>query len=251
MGQRRLSVLVADDDVVGLRFLAECMTTLDHDCTAVSDGPAALAAARATRFDLLLLDLNMPGLGGRALLRSLRADHDARSQRSDAVAMSADLSSGLARELRTDGFIDALRKPLSFAQLERLVDASAPAGPAAAVLPAHDPSPSGPLADLDDEAALRAVGSSDVLDGLRALFATELPGQLALIEHAQRLGDHAAVRDILHRLRSSCRFCGAVALHEAAMELDRSEPGANRERAWSQLQTRAATLIQRMAAGSH
>jgi PAS domain S-box-containing protein len=66
-------VLLADDNA-DMRDYVRHLLEPRHDVVAVSDGAAALAAARARRPDLLLSDVMMPGLDGFALLRAVRSD---------------------------------------------------------------------------------------------------------------------------------------------------------------------------------
>ncbi len=67
--QRRLRVLVADDDDDVRRLTGEMLGELGHFATLVADGHAALAALRAGQaFDLLLADYSMPGVNGLALI---------------------------------------------------------------------------------------------------------------------------------------------------------------------------------------
>lgn len=67
-------ILIADDDL-DIRELVEFkLVSLGHAVTVVSDGQAALAACRAERFDLAVLDVMMPGLSGLDAVATIRAD---------------------------------------------------------------------------------------------------------------------------------------------------------------------------------
>jgi class 3 adenylate cyclase/CheY-like chemotaxis protein len=66
--------LVAEDDPISLDVLRTRLVAHGYEVVAAGDGEAALAAARAHRPDLLLLDVMMPGLDGLEVCRRLRAD---------------------------------------------------------------------------------------------------------------------------------------------------------------------------------
>lgn len=67
-------VLIADDDA-DIRDLVEFkLTQSGHLVTAVEDGMAALRAAREQPFELVLLDIRMPGMSGLDVCRAVRAD---------------------------------------------------------------------------------------------------------------------------------------------------------------------------------
>ena len=67
-------ILVADDNPISLGFFADALAQLGSDVERACDGLGALAAAQRERFDLLLLDVNMPGLDGIGALRRIRAE---------------------------------------------------------------------------------------------------------------------------------------------------------------------------------
>lgn len=78
MGERlRLHVLVAEDEVLHQAVARRLLAAAGHECTVVADGQQLLDALALGRFDLLLLDLEMPVLDGLAALRrALARDPD-------------------------------------------------------------------------------------------------------------------------------------------------------------------------------
>jgi CheY-like chemotaxis protein len=205
-------VLLAEDDPVSARFLREALERLGARVLHAADGPKALDAATRSGFDLLLLDLGLPGLGGGEVLARLRADPGAASRAARALATSA--ARRPAAEVRAAGFEGLLLKPLRIADLEAALGM-----PARAVREASA-TESAPV--LDDDGALAALGSMDAVADLRRLLAAELPGQLAALRAA--IASHATgdAKAVLHRLHASTRFCGAAALAAASGALARA-----------------------------
>lgn len=69
----RTVVLV--DDAADVRVLLQLLLELEgYEVTATADGPAGLAAVRALQPDVVLLDVQLPGMDGTEVLRLLRAD---------------------------------------------------------------------------------------------------------------------------------------------------------------------------------
>lgn len=201
MDASRFRVLLAEDDPVSREFLTEAMRAAGADVTACGDGHAALRLARAQAWDLLVFDHHLPGRNGDAVLAALRADADAASHATPAIATSAARDSEMSTLLQA-GFVEVLPKPMP---VEVLRAALRRYGCHAETI-------------LDDREALRACGSAAAVARLRRLFAEqELP---RVQEELERLGDATeSLRPTLHRLQASCGFCGArpLALATAAL----------------------------------
>ncbi|EPL14469.1 response regulator transcription factor [Pseudomonas sp. CF161] len=86
--------------------------------TACDSGTQGLAAARAGHFDLVLLDIMLPGMDGLALLETLRSDQDLPVMLMSALGAEQDRISGFTR-----GADDYLPKPFSLAELDARADA--------------------------------------------------------------------------------------------------------------------------------
>lgn len=198
-------VLVADDDATSLCFLGDALRQLGARVALSVDGGSALAKARAEAFDLLLLDCRMPDTDAVSVLTRLRNDPDARSARSPAVASSAELGPSEQRALLAAGFHGVLLKPCTLKDLQNTLMLAVPDR-------SH-------LPVLDDGQALSASGTPVVVLALRGLFYQEL---VHIDQELDDLGkDPKALEARLHKLRSSCGFCGAVALSEHIVSLQR------------------------------
>jgi CheY-like chemotaxis protein len=73
-GSARARLLVADDNKVNRLLLCRSLELMGHDVASVDNGRSALEKLRAERYDLLLLDLEMPELDGFGLLEQRAAD---------------------------------------------------------------------------------------------------------------------------------------------------------------------------------
>jgi HPt (histidine-containing phosphotransfer) domain-containing protein len=108
--------------------------------------------------------------------------------------------------LRAAGFAEVLAKPIAVAALRAAL---------ARHLPAATVSDGG-VARTDRGQALRAVGGNRATaDALCELFLRELDDLPRELEQIMQCGDHAALRDRLHRLDASAGFCGAPAVVQA------------------------------------
>jgi CheY-like chemotaxis protein len=210
------TVLIADDDPVSLSFLQTATESLGCSALTVANGAQAVAVAVANKVELLLLDLNMPDMGGPVLLRTMRAC----GVLAPAIVTSAGFDDATAAALHAAGFADRLEKPASLETLGALLQrhlalnsgkqSSLPAGAPPAALPI-----------LDDASALAAIGGNiEAMRALRSLFSQELEA----LEHDLQSAtlDLRALSERLHRLRASSGFCGAAALAAAALRLQQA-----------------------------
>jgi DNA-binding response OmpR family regulator len=106
-------ILVVEDEPAVADAVAYALREAGYDVAEVGDGEAALEAARANSFDLMILDLLLPGTSGLDVCRSLRAEH------SDLpivmlTARDAELDRVVGLELGADDYVT---KPFSIAEL--------------------------------------------------------------------------------------------------------------------------------------
>jgi two-component system, OmpR family, response regulator len=114
-----MRVLVVEDDVRLAREIASALTEAGHDTVAVHNGEGALHKATVTPFDLIVLDIILPGMDGFDVLRHLRAQHlTSRVLMLTARGEVTDRVTGL--ELGAD---DYLPKPFSMRELVARVNA--------------------------------------------------------------------------------------------------------------------------------
>lgn len=106
-----LSILIAEDDIVSAQVIVGMLGGLGYSPTVVNTGPQAVEALRLGRFDVALLDINLPGLGGLEILE--RVD----TRGTWWVAMSASVQPELRARCRNAGFRDFLTKPLTVASI--------------------------------------------------------------------------------------------------------------------------------------
>ena len=102
-------VLVVDDEEVVRRSHLRVLTSVWCDVEAVNDGEQALAAMEAKHYDIVLLDLRMPGMDGMAVLKTMKE----RWPDSEVVVITGYPSFETAKEAVRLGAFDYLAKPLA------------------------------------------------------------------------------------------------------------------------------------------
>jgi CheY-like chemotaxis protein len=127
--KRRLRVLAVDDHEINRRTLALVLQPLDVELTTACDGHAALAALAAQVFDVVLMDVNMPGIDGNETTRRLRAS-DGPNAAIPVIGFSAGTEAAQVEACRAAGMTDWLAKPLEPRKLYDALEAAMRAAPA-------------------------------------------------------------------------------------------------------------------------
>ena len=119
MAGRSLSILVAEDNQVNQRVAAAALERMGHRPAFASDGVEALEKWSQGGFDLILMDVQMPGIDGFEATRRIRSRESRSTGRTPIIAMTARAMSGdreLCLEAGMDGYVS---KPVSLEALRR------------------------------------------------------------------------------------------------------------------------------------
>lgn len=204
-----LDILVVEDAEENRAVLRAFLAPAGHRLAEVEHGEAALRLLEERRFDVILMDIRLPGMSGVEASRRIRALPDEAAALTPIIAVTANVSSGDEVEYRAAGIDDILPKPLDPDHLAAMLARHAPArnsGAAAAPRLADSVAP-------------------DRLARLLDLFAATCREQRAALADA---GNSARVASIAHRLKGSAGTYGFTALSAAAAALeeaaDRGDP---------------------------
>ena len=123
--ERPVRILAAEDNPTNQRVLAALLGTLDVDLTIVDNGALAVEAWHTTGFDLILMDIQMPVMGGVEACRLIRAEEAARGAGPiPIIALSANAMSHQVDEYLRAGMNAHIAKPIDFAALCAAIEAA-------------------------------------------------------------------------------------------------------------------------------
>ena len=210
-------ILLAEDNGVNRKILAAILAAGGHRVTSVEDGHAALDLMLNELFDLILLDLNLPKIGGLDAARLYRFGLPD-SVRAPVLALTADASPERQAECSEAGLAACLTKPIAPEALLSAIDdalreTEAQFAPDGRQGPAHAPPPrSDAVVTPDSFDALARLGGEDFLRDLIAQFVEEGAQIAERMACAVEQGDLVAFRREAHALESSAGNVGAEAL---------------------------------------
>lgn len=108
---RALNVLHVDDDAMNLRVVEDILAAFGHNAVKASSGEEALALLANRIFDVVLMDIHMPGMGGIEAVERLRAS-EGPSRDTPVIALTADIVSRRPEEYLGLGFTAFVAKPI-------------------------------------------------------------------------------------------------------------------------------------------
>jgi CheY-like chemotaxis protein len=226
-------VLLAEDNVVNQRVAVGLLTRRGHRVTVVANGREAVDAAARVRFDIVLMDLQMPVMGGIEATRAIRdRERELSTGRLRIVAMTAHAMSGDRERCLAAGMDGYLSKPTESRTLFAEVEGSS--------MDVAVPSPV-------DEADLlkRLHGDKALAAEIVRLFTEECPRLLEAIRSALDRREVIAVQRAAHTLKGSASTASATGISEAAalLELLAGDGDTDAlEGAWLRLSTEVETL---------
>lgn len=182
--ERNLNVVAIDNDEVLLLMLKEMYAQEGIHCDTCTDAAELMEMIRRKEYNLLLTDLNMPGINGFELLELLRSSNVGNSQTIPVVVATASGSCD-AEELLERGFAGCLFKPFSISELLEISDKCA-------IKATQDGKP--------DFSALLSYGNEVVM--LEKLI-TETEKEMQAVRDAAMRNDLQELDALTHHLRSS------------------------------------------------
>jgi two-component system sensor histidine kinase/response regulator len=209
---RPVRVLLAEDNPVNQRVAVRLLTSRGHHVTLVDNGRSAVQAVERERFDVVLMDIQMPEMGGVEATTVIRArEAQQGSGHLRIVAMTAHALKGDRERYLAAGMDGYLAKPVDRLDLFEAVEQSL--APHAAVITPE-------VFDVDGTLA-RCSGDVGLLRELSELFFAHGPDHLANIRAAIAAGDCERIAAEAHSLRGSAGALGAARVAASAADLER------------------------------
>jgi|GEM_PF-3749634 len=223
-----LHVLVADDNILNQDLTVRMLKRAGHTADVVNDGTAALEALAGMAYDVVLVDMMMPGLSGLDVIRRFReAGGDVGE--TPFIVLTANATQEAADLAKDAGAAAYLTKPIQPKTLrttiERVVKQVQSSEPAVGAGAAGTP------AGVDGQPLIKEEVFAETLDligdaararGLLDRFCSDterLIGEIGVAIDEGRLGE---VRDLAHAIKGSAAYLGAVRMVAASEHLQRA-----------------------------
>jgi signal transduction histidine kinase/DNA-binding response OmpR family regulator len=225
----RFRVLLAEDNEVNQQVATKILEKAGHTVAIAGNGKEALALLDNEAFDVVLMDVQMPVMGGFEATARIREREKAGGTRVPIIAMTAHAMKGDREQCLKAGMDDYVSKPIRtqelFAAIGRRLGSRAKASP-------DDRGKARPDGAFDREEALaRFDGDQEILMSAVVGFLAESPKWLQEIRAAVKARDSGRIGKGAHSLRGAAMNVSAPHVARAAMVLEDMGQGDSVDRA--------------------
>jgi PAS domain S-box-containing protein len=239
-----LQILVAEDNAVNQELAVHLLERRGHKVTLAENGRQAITAIEKQKFDLVLMDLQMPEMGGIEATQAIREmEKSSGGRRLPIIAMTAHAMRGDREKCLAAGMDGYVSKPLDPRTFLETVEGMA-RGETATPIQAAEPKPGG---QLDGPALLnRFAGNRKLLKSLIRTFREDCPKMMATIRKALSARDKSALADAAHALKGSVGNFGPTAAFDTAKQIEMTARGGTLDgcrELYSKLEDEIASLL--------
>ena len=217
--RQHLQVLVAEDNLANLRLIANILDSLNTKVTTTTDGKKAIEITKKKKFDLILVDLQMPVMNGLDATKQIR-EYPNPNQQTPIIAISAYISKEDEKNLLASGINEFLIKPVDSKTLERIIAKWIDQKQTVAIAAKTNKQlEENKIIDFEQSVIL-AGGKRELAKEMISLFVQELPN------HQQELHTHFTAKDwqslaaILHKIHGACSFCAIPKLQRITSQFE-------------------------------
>jgi len=223
-----LHVLLAEDNAANQHLARRLLEKRGHAVTVVANGREAIDAVRCRRFDVVLMDVQMPEVDGYEATAAIRAGETPGGRRLPIIALTAHAISGDRQRCLQAGMDDYLSKPIRKEDLYDMIErwGAAPAAPQTD----HGPDPQTHATEPGDALQLAAVDLArlkglagddpDLIGEVAEIFLAESEDLMQAIRDSLAEGDAETLSKAAHSLKGSVANFGAEQAFEAARSVE-------------------------------
>ena len=217
-------VLLVEDNLVNSLLAETVLRNWGWQVTTAASGPTAIQLFEHRPFDLVLMDIQMPGMDGETAARALRTHPDPTRAATPIIALTARAQVGEAERLQAAGFDGYLAKPYREEQLLKTMHAVLAHTRLAGELshPQHAPQPLLSVIPVYNLSNVRQLVRQDetIVRRLAWAFIETTPAILAALDEALIKSDWESMGDAAHHLKSSLDGLGVDSLRYVIREVE-------------------------------
>jgi signal transduction histidine kinase/DNA-binding response OmpR family regulator len=215
---RSLRILLAEDNEVNQELAVTLLTKRGYSVVVAGDGREALSTLASGEFDLVLMDLQMPEMGGFEATAAIRAHEKTTGRHLPVIAMTAHAMKGDREKCLEAGMDDYVSKPIRIEDLVAAINRSILMSVGETI--PQPPLPIQPRMVNSEDLMVHMQGDMALLGRLVSLFLASAPKKLAAIRAAVEANDALSLAKLAHALKGSVGNFSAEAAVSAARRLE-------------------------------
>ncbi|WP_084591570.1 response regulator [Gilvimarinus agarilyticus] len=220
-------VLLVDDNDANLQLTTELLKDLNVAITQASCGEQAISLFTPGEFDLIFMDIQMPGMDGMETTQKIRQLEASHHKRTPVVALTAHSLTEHKTDLLIAGLDDCIRKPVTEAQLAQMLNRwtgltinqqrQIPLPPT----DTSEPEDSGSPVNISQCLAL-SNHKADLARDMLVMLIDSLETEQNAFNAAYEAEDYALLQEQIHKLYGSCCYTGVPHLRSITGLLDKA-----------------------------
>jgi two-component system sensor histidine kinase/response regulator len=218
--RRGLKILVAEDSPVNVKLVVRLLEKRGHTAVTVGNGKEALEAYEKDKFDVILMDIQMPGMDGFEATAAIREKEKTTGTHVPIVAMTAHAMKGDRDRCLEAGMDKYVSKPIRAGEMFETIESVVAGGKSghgiASVMKGR-----GDDVISWDEAVKQMEGDVDLLKEIAEMFLEESPVLMDRMRQAAAEGDCKKLERAAHTIKGSVGNFAAKSAFKAAQNLEK------------------------------
>ena len=204
MNNNTCKILVAEDNIMNQHLIKHLLKTWGFEFDLVFNGIQAVEALKKQKYDLILMDIQMPEMDGHSATKVIRNELKSNVP---IIAMTAHAMAGERQKCINNGMNDYISKPIQEEALYNFIMKYAPGTDETQTAPA----PKGKVIDLKYIESF-SEGNEELKDQMIREFVKRVPDSIATLEKAIDEKNYTSIYRIAHDLKTTVHFLGLTAL---------------------------------------
>jgi PAS domain S-box-containing protein len=214
------TILAVEDSPLAARMLQQMLQKLNCTAHIVNTGEEAINAVINHDYDLVLMDIGLPGIDGFETTNRIRQLDDKFKAHVPIIALTAHIAEQMRQQCLAAGMQDMLTKPVSLITMQQAIEKHllTITHSQTDLLPISEKKDRLLTIDLEDGAN---IGGGDIAFAKKmlAMFIENLPSDIAQIEVAYMQDNLTSVGKLIHKMYGSLCYCGIPKLRNLAKRL--------------------------------
>ncbi len=206
-----ISALAVDDNPANLKLVTVLLQNIGCDVKGVTSGQDALEACKNKTFDIIFMDIHMPGMDGVETTRQIRQN----GVQTPVVALTAHATIDEFTDINVEHFQEFLTKPVSEQSLRKTVNFLATAMEGMTMESGSN------LPVIDWQLAIKRANNNKALAlELHEMLVADLNPYQRDLNAAAKQKDFDKLKHLTHKMKGACCYCGVPELDDAVRTLE-------------------------------